>query len=256
MGAHLEMSYGPGYSPTVPTEKWLVGRDISTPLDGSQAGCIYGAGASSTPLTMMQGDIERDISDAIMQRGIPCMCSDNGGTLTWGNPTAVDRYGEAWVSFYGKGVSSSKVVLVGTSMGGLESLNGAWNRGSQTHGVNISSLVKAIVLILPVLDLQDIIDNNRSGFASSIIAAHGGTPTYSTYSPYVWAASLIGAAGIPTLIYYASDDPICLAASTATFGAAINSAGGNCTLVNLGAVGHNSSTVPPSDIANFLRRYV
>lgn len=249
-------TYGDGYSAAAPAEVYVAGRNANIPLNGTQIGCINGHGASSTVITQVQ-TAEQPWAYPIQQSGIPLICSEAGGTFTWGNPDSIERIGDTWGFFSdlpsagGYGASSGGVVLYGVSMGAIVVLNGAFNQGAQVGGMDFSGLIQGIVLNLPVLDLQWIVDNDPFGFSAGVIAAYGGTPDYSVYSPIEWGVVNATLKAIPMRIYYSTDDPICFPASTVAFAAAMD----NCELISLGAVGHNGTTVPhdgPGSPAGFL----
>lgn len=129
------------------------------------------------------------------------LSSDLGGNQTWGNSTAISRAGSAYnVVQTIQGVSQGKVIVFGQSMGALTALN--WARLNR-------SKVCAIVLLIPVINLNDIATN--SIYSSNVNNAYGG------YSDSVYGATnnpLVCSRngdfnGIPILLMYGVNDALC-----------------------------------------------
>ena len=117
-------------------------------------------------------------------------------------------------------------------MGGQVSLN--WAAANRDK-------VSCLVSVIPVVDPNDIVVNNRSGYAGLVNAAYQGgwsQATYgSTYNPLTLAQA--GRfAGLPMLLFYGTTDALCVPAQTQAFATA---AGPSCTLVPVTG-GHALST--------------
>jgi pimeloyl-ACP methyl ester carboxylesterase len=176
-----------------------------------------------------------------------CGAGDMGGTSTWGNNTSITALGQLQTWLQGtKNATAGKIALVGVSMGACAALNYA--RANPT-------LVACLVVVIPILDLNDVVTNNRGGFASAVNTAYGGTYSDTTdgptHSPVKYAASFT----IPTLIYYAPDDAIATVGPVNTFTAACASS----TKVSVGNTGHSEasvSAVPPADVVAYIRNYL
>lgn len=176
----------------------------------------------------------------------PLISADLGGNV-WGNDTAIARVGLSKTYLQGTAAyqpqaKAGGVFLVGGSMGAAAALN--WARQ------NLSS-VKAIALLIPAVDVDDIHDNNRNGYAAEIETAYtnlaGWDAAVSTHNPVTYAAELTG---IPIKVWYSSSDPICVPATASAFATA-----SGATLRSLGAVGHTSATVDASEITDFFQAY-
>lgn len=163
-------------------------------------------------------------------------------TDLWGNATSDSRLSQLKTNVQTTRtyMTSGKVHGFGMSMGALTLLN--WEKA------NPGSL-KSLYAIIPVLNQQEIYDGNLGGFQSVISTAHAGRPPDSR-NPTTNPSSFTG---FPMTFYCSSDDPICLYASATSFASAVNTAGGNCTIVNQGAIGHNplGSGFDGSKIASF-----
>ncbi len=119
-------------------------------------------------------------------------------------------------------------------MGAAAALN--WTKANPT-------LVQALALVIPAVDLQDIHANNRNGYAASIATAWGGGAPADANNPADNAASFTS---FPILIAYSTSDPICTQASVEAFGTAVGA-----EMVNLGAVGHASTGLSAQTIIDF-----
>jgi pimeloyl-ACP methyl ester carboxylesterase len=153
--------------------------------------------------------------------------------------------GDAWAwltNASGGAAKTDKCLLVGGSMGGLMAVNWAYRNPTK---------VAAVALIIPVLDLEDVYTNNRGGLASQITAAYGGAPDYATRSPIQLASGL---AGIPTKVWYATDDPVTPNIATNTTFA--GSVGVSASTRLMGAVGHTFSAVDADEVMTFLAPYI
>lgn len=152
----------------------------------------------------------------------------------WGNSTAQGYIGN--LRTYGQsnwGFSSGKVDLLGRSAGAAAALN--WAKANPT-------LVNAIALLIPAVDLQDIDTNNRGSYSASIEAAWGGAVPDAS-NPADNTASFTG---FPIAIWRSTDDPVCVQSVVDPFASAVGA-----TVHSLGAIGHSTSSLVPQEVADF-----
>lgn len=197
----------------------------------------HGAGSDATAIISLTDSVERIARD-VTNAGYTMLACDLGGTGTWGNDTVISRINDAYT--YAQtlpGIRTGRVLLLGTSMGGLSSL--VWTAGhmGQVHG---------LAAIIPVIDVNDIHANNRGGFTSAINAAYSGGWSQATYgaahNPLTIATAGTYAA-LPMQIHYGTTDAICLPAKAIEFGTKTNS-----TLLPL-AAGHENLAYQSVDTA-------
>lgn len=200
--------------------------EIYPTVTGNRPGVqsVHGAGSDATYCIATDGN-QSTLTDLIAQAGFTAISGDNGGPAAWGNSIAVQSVNAYTSRLQGMaGVTPGKIALIGSSMGGLTSLNFAAANPSK---------VSCIVAIIPVINLTDIYTNNRLGFAASILAAYGGGYSEADYGPTrnpLTEASLGKLAGIPMLFFYGLTDALCLPQFTEQFAAY---PGMNVTLVPL-----------------------
>lgn len=215
------------------------------PRAGTARGVILCHGASVTESRYLdatnvpeQNRVVRAITDA----GYPCLAhrqmSDG-----WASDAAIAKVALAKTYLQGTlGAKSGKIILFGTSMGGALAM--AYARANPT-------LVQALVLFLPVSDVQDIVTNNRGGLASSVNAAYSGgysDGTYgATHNPTLFASSL---AGIPVQTFYATDDAIVIPSTVTTVMTAIG--GVDLHAVTGGHADAALATIPASTVVSFI----
>jgi pimeloyl-ACP methyl ester carboxylesterase len=178
------------------------------------------------------------------QDGAAVASTDLGGTYTWGNPTSVAAIGSARTFIHSALVTATdKCVLVGSSMGALAALNYA--RANP-------ALVAGIALLLPSLDLRDLHDNNRGGFAAGIEAAYGGTAgtfdAQATASNPAEHLAAIDALDVPIHVWASTDDPIALWSIVQTFAAATGA-----TVHSVGAAGHDFGSLDRAAFSRIVR---
>jgi dienelactone hydrolase len=216
---------------------------------------IHGGWGQSALSNMPPDNITRTVGEM----GGPVMYADYVNGKQWGNDTVQSRISSLWSFAQSSfGAKTDKVVLYGTSMGGCCVLNWA---------IRNVAKVAAILLVIPVVDLGDVYDNNRTsslGFTAStdIDAAYGGAGSFSgtvrtTHNPTLNAGAL---AGVPILQFYSGTDPVCVPSTQTAFQAAV---GSSCTIVNMGNYGHGAppSTDPQAQVIagraiSFLAQYV
>lgn len=171
------------------------------------------------------------------------LCAAAYSLRNWANDDHIDAIGDAVTYLTGTlGAKTDKVCLYGVSMGAAGAL--AWARA------NLSS-VAACTVVLPVLDIDDIYQNDKNSLRASIGTAYGVTyPTslgdLSTHAPVSFGASDL--AGLPLKMWASSDDPI---ASTTASCTSWDGKGATKTVVDLGAVAHDGSSISYADVVAF-----
>lgn len=216
--------------------------------DGTKRGVIYCHGAGSTVGGGTDPAAEPGqfaYISAAAAAGYPVFMADFGGNA-WGNAALRALIADAKTYLQGTvGAKSGTVLMMGTSMGGLNCLSYAGN--------NLSS-VAALAVVGPVSDVQDIVTNDRGGLASSVNAAYSGGYSNATYgatcNPTVMAAN--GNYGsLPCKFWYGNSDAICVPSTITGLAASI---GASASAVQITG-GHAESTwanVPPADVVAFL----
>lgn len=190
-------------------------------------------------------DGQRALLTALAEAGYPVAASDMGYMSIgsgWGNAAQQTRTGEldAWAAA-GAGGSTAPRVVVATSAGAAGAVN--YYGKAPGHVADVA----AMVLVLPVWDLDNAYQTDPGGARASIEAAHGVTyddPLPAGASPKDNTALLDG---IPTRIYYATDDPICDGDIAADMAAAF---GDNAEAISLGALGHTEEAIAAIDTAD------
>lgn len=147
------------------------------------------------------------------------VASVNQGT-DWGNSTVQSRVTQLKTNAQTALFAGGKVHLLGISAGGTTCLN--WAKANPT-------LVKSIALLIPCVDIQDIYDNDRSGFQSEISAAYSGRPSNAN-TPAQNTASFTG---FPMKIWYSETDTVTPLNVTSSF-----ISGTGATGVSMGSIGH------------------
>lgn len=155
----------------------------------------------------------------------------------WGNSTHQTRVTDARTALSNSFAVATKVWLSAGSMGAAAAFN--WAKANPT-------LVQGIVASIPAVDLQDIDTNNRGGNSASVQAAWGGAVPDASCP----AKNTASFTTIPTLIYYSTDDPICVPSVVTAFGSAIGA-----TMVSLGAVGHATTGANPQAAIDFMNSH-
>lgn len=183
------------------------------------------------------------VIDEMVARGYPVFSPALGGTATWGNDIAQQKIADAKAYMQSNmGAKSGGALLWAGSMGTLASLN--FFRNNPT-------LVAAVAVGLPAVDMADIHDNNRSNLAISIETAYGGAAGYTaalpTHNPAQNTSSYIGQ---PIKLWYSSDDPIVIPSVVANFSSATG-----IPTADMGAMGHAFNPSFASNVADFLETY-
>ena len=178
------------------------------------------------------------------------MIADLGSGDDWANATQITRIGQARTYLQGTwGAKTGKIGLLGGSMGGAAAL--AYARANPT-------LVACVAGVIPLLDIADIRDNNRSGYAANINAAYGGTYSDTTHgpshSPVKFAGALPDQTALPIRLWTSSDDPIIMPATVTAF---LN-ARPSTVRTDIGPVGHDLASwghALNAGLADFLRAW-
>lgn len=189
----------------------------------SEQGVIYahGAEAGSGAIDWMSIPTRWPLMRVACQSRV-MLSSDLGGSATWGNDTVISRISSAKNYLQSiPGTSIGRVKIVAQSMGATGAL--AWAASNR-------ELVSCIVLVIPVINLQDVYAN--SSYASAIAAAYGGSYNEATmgatHNPLTIAKS--GRLnGIPMYLMYGTSDTLCKPEYAEEFGENCNM----CQLVPL-----------------------
>lgn len=211
--------------------------------EGTRRGIIHVHGASGTA-----SDTTTQLA-ALAAAGYPVISADLSAAAysgsNWGNDDHIDAIGDAWA--YLTSAFGAKVDAVGLycrSMGAAGGL--AWARA------NLGDCF-AVACSAPVLDVDDVYQNNRGGWRASIGTAYGVTyPTslgdLSTHSPVEFGATDL--AGLPVRLWAVSNDAV--ASNTAAV-TAWDGAGATKTVTDLGAIGHSGAdaAITPQDVVQF-----
>lgn len=204
----------------------------------SMPGVVYVHGAEGDMgggLTWMKIHERLPLLRALSDAGHVIISADLGGVATWGNDTALSRITAATSVLRAQNnVDDGPVVLVGQSMGGLNSI--LWAKSNTDD-------VLCIVLVIPVINLTDIHDNR--GLDTVIDAAYLGGYSEDTYGSSKNPATLAANGelnGIEMLLYYGTTDTICVPSESIAFGNSV----ANAILVPLSG-GHEEAIVPKID---------
>lgn len=220
---------GQGYSPTAPTE-WQYLAGTAKAQIGQRPGLIYCHGSGDTAQTILGKVGQKALIDALAQKYAVIAC--DLGYQAFGNDTHVARIGEAITYLEATWKTTSRVVLVGGSMGAL---------GALGYARLYPQKVRAVAGIIPGLDLADLM---LRGAAADINAAYGGAYNDATdgptHSPVQYAASLDP--NLPIRLWTASNDTIAVPATATAFVAARPQTG----RVDVGALGHSEAAVTAS----------
>lgn len=170
------------------------------------------------------------LSRRLIDAGHYGFSGDNAGPNTWGNQASIDAFNGGPAKLVELGSASGKVAIVAASMGAAVALN--WAARNPTK-------VACIVLIIPVINLSDIVSNNRNGWAYLINAAYGTWSETTKGAAYNPATQAIAGAfdDIPMLIFYGTSDTGCVPSQTEAFAANV---GPSATLVPM-PFGHENA---------------
>lgn len=186
---------------------------------------VHGVESSDGSIAWQSYAERRALFNGLAEAGHVILSCTHGGNSTWGNATVLARLTAAKNFLLGlPGVLPTKVALVGTSMGGLSSLN--WAAANP-------SMVSCMVGIIPVVNLTDVHTNNRGGFTSAINAAYGGTYSEGSlgaaHNPNTIAAAG-GFSSLPIQLWYGDSDAIVAPSTVTGFKA---NAGASCQAISM-----------------------
>lgn len=229
---------GVGYSATAPTEQQAFLRRSTYAADGTKTGIIacHSGGATAGTGAFANSGISTAyprIQRWLAECGWPIVNADLSGDPCC-NDTGTARVAEArtWLQASPQSAKSGKVILIGWSEGGGISMK---------YALDNPGNVAAMVLLQPLSDLQDVVTNNRGGFASIVNAAYSGgysDGTYgATHNPKLFASTL-AASGIPAWVAYASDDPTVIPSSVASV---VTDLGATATVGLISTGGHGDT---------------
>jgi dienelactone hydrolase len=247
---HLRHEKGVISPGTAANEKTYTATRDSHRWDGSKRAAIVLPGRgwdALTPLSTLASTPGGDVLGAL-EVGLPVLCIDAGGTLTFGNDTAIARLEEAvaWVASSGFGRSDG-VLLCGTSMGSMLAASyigkNATNRGKVTGAA----------LFYP--SRLDYAYNN--GYAAEINTAYTDAAGYTAAKPTHDVIDLATAGklnGVPIKGWYSTNDTTAGVSTWADIKAALAAGGASVPAESsLGAVGHGDNTlIPRSEVAAWL----
>jgi hypothetical protein len=168
----------------------------------------------------------------------------------WGSAADIAMADAAWAYAQANlSVKTDKVLTYGNSAGNPWALQWALH----------SSAVLAHAGSLPVVDIQNIRDNNWQSLASQVESSYSGNGTtgvapssawYQTVSPILNEAAL---SAIPQKFWYSDADPVALPSLSASYATAVGA-----STVDMGSGGHTISTpapygcLPYADVATWL----
>lgn len=210
-------------------------------------GLVHAAGTTAF------GFVDPDAKQAYLTRSVasefPAVAGDNGGPQTWGNAASITALNSVLTKArLSANVHDTEYALIGNSMGGIVALN---------YAAQATVKPKAMVMVIPVINLADIKVNNREGYGQLINDAYGNYDELSmgnTYNPYTMRA-MAKLKNIPMLIFYGLADTVCIAEYTEAF---INADPAYRTGVPL-PYGHDYNTYGSVDqelIMEFLREHL
>lgn len=240
--------------------------------DGTKRLCLFSHGASGTAQTAIAtalnhlprttAIVDAGYALASFDYGVPTVSSGpTSGPRHFGCDNAITACGTA-ITFAqtaptngnfvaGFGAAAGAYVALAFSMGALLLLN------YLVSLANPAAVCSAVVLGIPLLDLNDAYQNDKGGERASIGAAHGVTyptaiPNLATHSPAAFSGANKAKLTMPISIFAASDDPV--ASNTAACQTWAATVGSNVTVTDLGAVGHDSSSMSAADTISALQR--
>jgi predicted alpha/beta hydrolase family esterase len=163
---------------------------------------------------------------------------------TYGNDTQSTRMSDALTQAGSYGLSTTRVHLVGASMGTVCALN--WAKANPTKVASIS-------LVLPLVDLDDAQPKIAALGLSTPNDAYGGAVP-NDHNPIENTASFTG---FPIAMWGTTNDSVCSYTQAQSFAASV---GSNCTMTSLGLgtttgfviAGHDASNLPAQDVIDFI----
>jgi acetyl esterase/lipase len=185
------------------SEKVTVFVPASWRKDGTRRAVLFchAAGGDAIPAASL-GAARSSLAD---QLGTVVIAGDLSSGHAWCNAASIQKITDHWNwAKTNLGVKTDKMILSGASMGGGTAV---------TYAGQNPGNVAALQINIPTLNVDDIHDNDRGGFASDIETAYGGLAGWNaaepTQNPVNQIAS-IASAQIPTILYANELDSICL----------------------------------------------
>lgn len=222
------------------------GDCILTPTDysGGRPVVVFCHGAGGTATAVCDPTLTGQYKIAQALAAVyPVICTDLGGTQTWGNATVQARiatcrtYAQASM-----GAKAGGVILVGVSMGNVSALNYAFNNPGN------------VLAVVSLIGMTSLASARAIGFGAAVEAAWG-----------IGAGAALPAGADPSLnmrelsaikyrSYYDLSDTI---ATPATAAALVRGVGGSeSTTTGLGHSEAAIAAIDPNDILAWLRRSV
>jgi predicted esterase len=243
----LVTTYGSGQYAT--GESHFAGWDRAYKTGGRGIIWAHSAGSSTSQEPWLPANNSLPLMQALGSLGCPIMAGDFAGNSTWGNDNAQARITDAWTWLKSQyGAKTDKVILAGVSMGGINVLN--WARANPT-------LVQAILLFYPVVNLQAQHDGTGGALAINMTSAYGDSTTLfaaaaPSHDPAQHASSYMG---VPIYMGHSDVDTIVGSANQSAFATAV---GGSALTerVYTGA-GHADMTKPDvAEVQSWIASYL
>lgn len=235
-------------------------RSVGAYVASEAAYVAWGRMTAALPKAVLYLQGSHGISDSLKgdttinrlsDEGYVSICGDLSQTAsqgTFGNTTSQTRTGQ--LKTYVQGSTSpfqaaaGKVAILAASGGAAAGINFALAN---------PTLVSCIYGVCPLVALQDVYENRTDAAVTQaeIRAAYGNAvPTYSTHDPS-YTGRQAALSGIPIRIAYSTDDPYVPQSIVEAYRDLVNNAGGNCTLISQGAVGHSALGLDRDDLIAF-----
>jgi hypothetical protein len=209
-----------------------------------------------------------DAALAVANAGVPVFSFDFGdpsvasgptsGPSSWGNDNAIASFAAA-AAFLSRGgahdtfaigpaAATGKFFIYAASMGALAALN---------YLVSLNAPAEhcaGIGLVIPVLDLDDVYQNDKAWARAELGAAYGviypaALPELDAHSPAAYGKTSLAKLTMPIKIWASSDDTV--ASPTASCRRWAAGVGPNVVVSDLGAVGHSAFSLGRTDPASF-----
>lgn len=227
-----------GYSTAAPSEAQAYRTRAGYVGNGTKTGIVCCHSGTATALTGALATSGISTAYPRLQAwladcGWPIVTPDLAGDTAC-NDTGTTRVGEArtWIQASPQSAKSGKVILLGWSEGGGTAMK---------YALDNPTNVAAMILLQPLSDLQDVVTNNRGGFASLVNAAYSGGYSDATYgaahNPKLFASTL-AASNIPAWVAYATDDTVVIPTSVASV---VTSLGSTATVGLTSTGGHGDT---------------
>jgi hypothetical protein len=204
-----------------------IGEYVASEAHTVAWGRLYKKDATTRPLIYFTGGPgdDRDfltstasgsqLAPRLAEIGVPIISAAFGGGGQWGNDTAQSRIGSAFTFVQSRlGTKTDKFVGIGVSKGATALLNYARNN---------PTLVAALLLIVPAVNVADIHDNNRSGLATEIENAYGGAAGWTSAAPThdpAQSTAAFASMGLPVRMHYGANDTTVLPSVVQSFATA------------------------------------